>query len=215
MKRTAAWVLEDNESYRRSVVRSLNSAAAVECTAHFRAYAELERAIHAQPSPAIILLDIGLPDRNGLEVIPEILSLLPGVRVVILTVFDDDEKIFRALCAGASGYLLKTDSLDHLEDIILQAVNGGAPMTPSVARKVLALFPRLAPASPAKDNYDLTPREREVLLLMSQGLTKKEIAQAAGLSTHTVNSHLRSVYDKLHVTTNTGAVAKAIRERLV
>lgn len=215
IERASVWIIEDNEVYRRMIGRSLDRGQAARCTGSFGSITEVRRAAGKYPAPDVVLLDIGLPDMNGIEALPDLRRYLETSKILILTVFDDDEKIFRALCAGAMGYLLKTDALDDLESAITQVLSGGAPMTPAVARKVLHLFSRVPSASRAESGYDLTDREREVLQLMSQGLTKKEIANVTGLSTHTVNSHLRNVYEKLHVTTNTGAVAKAIREGLV
>ena len=150
---------------------------------------------------------------DGLQGIQEIKSLAPATHVVMLTVYDDHDKVFKAICAGASGYLLKDASEEAITQAILDVVQGGAPMHPRVARKVLEVFARIAP-QPKKD-YRLSEREHEILTLLAKGLMKKEIAEKLTLSYHTVSNHLRSIYDKLHVHSHSGAVAKALRERLL
>jgi two-component system nitrate/nitrite response regulator NarL len=131
-------------------------------------------------------------------------------------VFDDSDKIFKAVCAGANGYLLKTDSTDAVVNSVRQAAEGGAPMGAEVAERVLKLFAKLANTQRTQaEDYGLSPREKEVLGQMAEGLVNKEIAAVLDVSVHTVTNHIRSIYAKLHVNTNTGAVAKAIREGLV
>jgi DNA-binding NarL/FixJ family response regulator len=130
-------------------------------------------------------------------------------------VFDDADKIFRAVCAGASGYVLKSAGIDQIGAAIRQVMEGGAPITPEVARKVLDAFARIAPVPEMNEDYHLTTRERDILRLMADGLVKKEIGKLLNISVHTVATHLQRVYTKLHVTTNTGAVAKALREGII
>jgi DNA-binding NarL/FixJ family response regulator len=137
---------------------------------------------------------------------------MPGTSLVILTVFEDDDKIFRAICAGASGYLLKTAPVRDIAAAIRDTLDGGSPMNSRVARRVLAMFSSFAPE---QKNYGLTAREKEILQFMVAGHIKKEIADRMSLSVHTVNTHMRHIYEKLHVTTGTGAVAKALQERLL
>ena len=135
----------------------------------------------------------------------------------IVTVFDDADKIFRAVCAGASGYVLKSAGIDRIGEAIRQVMDGGAPMTPEVAKKVLGAFSHIEPVlgRDSTEDYHLTDRERDILRLMADGLLKKEIADSLDISIHTVSSHMRHVYGKLHVSTNTGAVAKALREGII
>lgn len=134
-------------------------------------------------------------------------------QIIILTVFDDQEKVFKAICAGASGYLLKTSPAEAITDGIRDVMNGGAPMNGRIARMVLAMFSKMAP--PLSNDYGLTERERQILNLMVEGLIKKEIADKLDVSFHTVDTHLRNIYTKLQVNTQTGAVAKALREGLI
>ena len=161
--------------------------------------------------PDVVLLDVELPGLNGLEAVKRIKSISPSTRVIMLTVFDDHDKIFKAICAGASGYLLKTSPVEKIIESIREAQDGGAPMTPRVARSVLDMFMRTS--SPHED-YGLTTREQSILELMTKGLIKKEIADRLSVSYHTVDTHLRNIYAKLHVHTRTGAVSKALKERL-
>jgi len=207
----SVWLVEDNETFRNTVARVLNQAPGLECSQHF---CDSETALAALEEGAVadvILLDVELPGLNGIEAVRRIKSLSPSTRVVMLTVFDDHDKIFRAICAGASGYLLKTSPVEKIIESIHEVQAGGAAMTPRVARSVLDMFSRLS--SPRQD-YGLTIREQKILELMTHGLIKKEIADQLDLSYHTVDTHLRNIYTKLHVHTRTGAVSKALKEKL-
>jgi DNA-binding NarL/FixJ family response regulator len=205
------WLVEDNHSFRQTIVRVLKQSQDLDCARHFgNSEAALEELSHGAV-PDVILLDVELPGLNGLEAVKQIRSISPSTRVIMLTVFDDHEKIFKAICAGASGYLLKTSPMEKIIDSVREAYSGGAPMTPQVARSVLDMF--MKNASPHKD-YGLTVREQEILQLITEGLIKKEIADKLTLSYHTVDTHLRNIYTKLHVHTRTGAVSKALKERL-
>ena len=136
----------------------------------------------------------------------------PQAAIIVLTVFEDEDKIFRAICAGASGYLLKTAPVEEIARAIRDALAGGASMNGRIARRVLDMFARFAPT---RGDYGLTPRETQILESMVKGKTKKEIAALLDLSFHTVDTHLRNIYQKLEVNTRTGAVAKALKEKLV
>jgi len=210
---TVVWTIEDNESYRRAIARVVDAAEGLSCPA---AFANCEDALATLGStrepPAVVLLDVGLPGMSGLDAIPLLIAAAPGVRIIVLTVFDDDDKIFRAICAGATGYLLKMSPVEEITAAIREVVSGGSPMNARIARRVLEMFARLAPPP---TNYGLTERERGVLELMTQGLIKKEIASKLSLSIHTVDTHIRNIYEKLHVHTRSGAVAKALKEKLV
>ena len=162
----------------------------------------------------VILLDVGLAGVIGIDGLPILQKLAPQARIIVLTVFDDPDKVFRAICGRASGYLLKSSEPAVIEQAIRDVVAGGAPMSPTVARRVLDLFNRNF-GSPVENDYRLTDRENEVLKLMAEGLIKKEIAAELGVSPHTVHTHLRNIYEKLHVHTRSEAVSKAIREGLV
>ena len=210
------WLVEDNEIYRRGLVRAIDSANGMRCGGEFDCAETALEALNVQPNPDVILLDVGLPGIDGLEALERIRNLSPASRVVILTVFNDSDKIFRAVCSGANGYLLKTASADAVVTAVRQSSEGGAPMGAEVAACVLKLFAKLANTQRTQaEDHGLSPREKEVLAQMAEGLVNKEIAAALDISVHTVTNHIRGIYTKLHVNTNTGAVAKAIREGLV
>jgi DNA-binding NarL/FixJ family response regulator len=210
------WLVEDNEIYRRGLSRAIDSASGMSCGGEFECAETVLEALSTSEAPEVILLDVGLPGMDGLAALEKIRKLSPESRVVILTVFNDSDKIFKAVCSGANGYLLKTASTDAVVTAVRQAAEGGAPMGAEVAERVLTLFATLAKTKRAQaDDYGLSPRETEVLQQMAEGLVNKQIAAALDVSIHTVTNHIRSIYAKLHVNTNTGAVAKAIREGLV
>jgi len=212
-KNVRVCLIEDNDDYRASVAKVARRVAGPDGV---QAFADCEQALEELGDghpPDVILLDIGLPGISGLEGIRRLKKLAPGVRIIMLTSFDDHARVFEAICAGASGYLLKTSPVAELSDAITLAMDGGAPMSPSIARAVLEQFARLS--VPKMDDSLLSPREREVLELMARGRIMKEIATDLSLSYHTVDAHIRSIYEKLHVHTRAGAVAKAYKDRLI
>lgn len=211
-RKICVWLVEDNRTFRDTVARVLNRVAGLECPRQFSNSEDALAALKDGTVPDVLLLDVGLPGMDGIEGVLLMKSVSPATRVVMLTVFDDHDKIFKAVCAGASGYLLKTAPLEKIVESVHEAFSGGAPMTPQVARSVLDLFSRLG--VPQRQGYGLTQREQQILELMTQGLIKKEIAVQLSLSYHTVDTHLRNIYAKLHVSTRTAAVAKALKEGL-
>jgi DNA-binding NarL/FixJ family response regulator len=206
------WIIDDHNSMRSSLSRLLASAQEVTSVETFASCEDALAKLAGGPDPQLLLLDIGLQGMNGLDGIPLIREKAPEASIVVLTVFEDDEKLFRAICAGANGYLLKTQSGQEIIQSVRDALDGGAPMSPRIARRVLGMFAKLAPR---RSDYGLSERERAVLELVVEGLLKKEIAQKMELSIHTVDSHLRRIYEKLHVNSRSGAVRKAVREGLV
>jgi DNA-binding NarL/FixJ family response regulator len=210
------WLIEDNEVFRRNVQRVINGLEEMVCDGSYDSAESTFAALQNNPAPDVILLDVQLPGIDGIAALSKFKEIIPDTRVIILTVFDDAAKIFRAVCAGASGYVLKASGTDKIGESIRQVMRGGAPMTPEVAKKVLDAFANsdLVPGTEGGD-YGLTAREQEILRLLAEGLLKKEIADALSISVNTVSTHLRRVYDKLHVNTNTGAVAKALREGII
>ncbi|TWU64559.1 response regulator [Crateriforma conspicua] len=212
-------LIEDHLEYRRTLSRVIDGTKDMMCIGQFSSIEDAQetfsKARRAKASDIdVILLDVGLPGINGIDGLPILQQMAPQTRIIVLTVFDDPDKVFRAICGRASGYLLKSSEPAVIEQAIRDVVAGGAPMSPTVARRVLDLFNRNFGA-PAENDYRLTDRENEVLKLMADGLIKKEIAAELGVSPHTVHTHLRNIYDKLHVHTRSEAVAKAIREGLV
>lgn len=163
--------------------------------------------------PDVILTDIGLPGMSGIDGIAALRKQFADLPILALTVYDSDDKVFDALCAGASGYLLKNTPPARLLESLQEVASGGAPMSPEVARRVVRLFREFRP--PKEATYHLTPQEHELLKLLADGHHKKTAAQEMGISVHTVSFHLKHVYEKLQVHSKTEAVAKALRERLV
>lgn len=211
--KTSVWLIEDHGDFRKMVAWQINQIEGLDCPRQFSSCEEALAALQTEPRPQIVLCDIGLPGMDGITGIQKIKSISSEIHVIVLTVYDDHDKVFRAICAGASGYLLKNSSEENLAASIKEVLHGGAPMNPRVAKLVLEMFARQN-IPPRPNDYGLTPREKEILELMVNGLIKKEIADKLGISPHTVNNQLRSIYEKLHVHTRGGAVAKALKEKL-
>ena len=205
------WMIEDNHAFRNTVARLLNQTADIRCSRSFPACEDALELLNKGATVDVMLLDVELAGMNGIEGLKQIKAISPGTRVIMLTVFEDHERVFRAICAGASGYLLKASPFDRIVESVHQVMAGGSPMSPRIATSVLEMFTRLV--GPKKD-FGLTEREREVLELMKEGLTKKEIAGRLELSFHTVDDYLRNIYAKLHVHSQAGAVAKAMKHEL-
>ncbi len=162
-------------------------------------------------SADIILMDIDMPGRNGIEGVRLAKAVKPEIRILMFTVFDDDKKIFDAICAGADGYLLKKTPPDRLVEGLKDVYHGGAPMTPSIARKVLEAFPK----KETQQHETLTEKELEILQHLVQGNSYKQVAAWANISIDTVRSHIKHIYAKLHVRSMSQAVAKAIHQKIV
>ncbi len=205
------WMIEDNHAFRNTVTRLLNRTEDIRCTHAFPACEDALALLQTGATVEVVLLDVELSGMNGIDGLKKIKAISPTTRVVMLTVFEDHERVFRAICSGASGYLLKASPFDRIVESVHQVMAGGSPMTPRVATSVLEMFTRMAGP---KTDFGLTEREREVLELMKEGLTKKEIAGRLELSFHTVDDYLRNIYAKLHVHSQAGAVAKAMKHEL-
>lgn len=214
---TAVWIIEDNAAFRRATARALSARGDLKAQEFGRCEDALAK-LAVGERPDVVLLDIGLPGIDGIEGIGRIKQLAADTGIVVLTVFEDDDKIFRAVCAGASGYLLKSEPMATVLSAIDQAVAGGSPMNPRVAKRVLSMFARIAPAQPDKapeEDPGLTEREREVLSLMVEGQGKKEIAAKLELNQHTVDYVTRCIYKKLHVNCIAAAVSRAVKDGIV
>jgi DNA-binding NarL/FixJ family response regulator len=206
------WLVEDNHVFRNTVARALNEVEGMQCSQLFSNAEDALDALLGGAIPDIILLDIGLPGKSGILAASQFKTITPATPIVMLTAFDDGDRIFEAICAGASGYLVKNSPpVERIVDAVHEALQGGAPMTPHVAKMVLDKFAKLS--KPSID-YGLTAREKMVLELMVKGLFKKEIASQLELSYHTVDTHMRNIYTKLHVHTRINAVTKVLQERL-
>jgi DNA-binding NarL/FixJ family response regulator len=164
-----------------------------------------------ETNPDVILMDIQMPNVDGIAGVKVIKTFRPEINIIMQTIFEDDDNVFESIKAGASGYILKKASPEKIAEAIRDAAVGGSPMTPSIANKIL----RYIQQNKVSNDYDLTTREREMLGHLVEGLSYKMIADKCGISFHTVNSHLRKIYEKLHVHSLGEAVSKAIREKLV
>jgi DNA-binding NarL/FixJ family response regulator len=163
--------------------------------------------------PDIALCDLGLPGMSGIEGIRILKERYPQLQLLVLTIYDDDDRIFDALCAGACGYLLKRTSSTKLLEGLREAASGGAPMSPEVASRVIKLFRDIRP--PERADYELTPHENRLLKLLVEGHNYTTAAEELGVSYNTVKFHMRHVYEKLQVHSKSEAVAKALKDRLV
>lgn len=206
------WLVEDNISYRKTLTGLINRSPGLYCPQAFATCEETILMLQTEPFPNVILLDIGLPGMSGIEGIEKFKEITPNTHVLILTVYDDNDKVFNAICAGASGYLLKDSSPEKIVSSIEEVLAGGAPMNMQIARKVLKMFSRF---TPKKKDYGLTEREKEILQFLLTGLTKQQIAEKLFISFHTVNTHLKNIYNKLHVNTRSGAISKVFRENII
>jgi DNA-binding NarL/FixJ family response regulator len=196
-------IVEDEARVRVQLAKLINEAPGFTCQASFSSGEQALREISRQPSD-VVLMDINLPKMSGVECAFRLKKLLPQVQIVMLTVYDDSEQIFKALEMGASGYLLKRTPADEILRAVMDVHRGGAPMSSYIARQVVQSFrKRSNPESP-----DLSPREAEVLALVAKGYINKEIADQLNLRLETVRSYLKSIYDKLHVRSRTEAAMK-------
>jgi DNA-binding NarL/FixJ family response regulator len=205
-------IIEDVREVRESLKVLIGGTKGFACVSSYRTMEEALVGI-AGNRPDVILTDIGLPGMDGVEGTRMLRERLPGVPILALTVYDDDENVFNAICAGASGYLLKNTPPARLLESLQDVADGGAPMSPEVARRVVRLFRTFRP--PRSAAHDLTPQEMALLKLMVEGHHYKTAAHELGISTNTVSFHLKNIYEKLQVHSKTEAVAKALRERLI
>ncbi len=206
-------IIEDLRDVREGLAMLISGTNGFECVGRFRSVEEAVAKLSDFNKPEIILTDIGLPGMDGIEGIRVLREKFADISFLALTVYDDDERIFRALCAGACGYLLKNTQPARLIESLREIAAGGAPMSPEVAIKVVTLFRDFVPPSHA--DYHLTPQEKELLKMIIEGHSYKTAAAALGISYHTVSFHLRNVYEKLQVHSKSEAVTKALREKLV
>jgi DNA-binding NarL/FixJ family response regulator len=205
-------IIEDQRDIRECLTFLINGTEGYSCTGSYRSMEEaLDKIGHQLPD--VVLSDIGLPGMDGIDGARILKERYPNLLLLMLTVYDDDERIFDAMCAGASGYLLKKTPPARLIESLREAVQGGAPMSPEVARRVITLFREIRP--PDRADYELTPHETRLLKLFVEGHNYKTAAAELGVSVNTVNFHVRSIYEKLQVHTRSEAVAKALLNRLV
>jgi DNA-binding NarL/FixJ family response regulator len=205
-------IIEDERQIRECLTLLVNGTEGYVCTGSYRSMEEALDRIPRQP-PDVVLSDIGLPGMSGIEGVRRLKERYPELLVLMLTVYDDDERIFDAMCAGACGYLLKKTPPARLLDSLREVVAGGAPLSPEIARRVITLFRDIRP--PERAEYNLTPHETRLLKLFVEGHNYKTAAAELHVSVNTVNFHVRSIYDKLQVHSRSEAVVKALLNRLV
>ncbi len=205
-------IIEDQREIREALRELINGAEDLECTAGFASMEEALPRIRNQV-PDVFLIDIGLPGMSGVEGLRIIKDRHPGVVLVVLTVFNDDRRILEAICAGASGYLLKSKPAQILIQGIRDAAEGGSPMSPEIAARVIALYRQTRPV--AVEGHDLTPHEVRVLKLLVDGHSYKTAAAELNVTINTISFHMRRIYEKLQVHTKSEAVAKALRNQIV
>jgi DNA-binding NarL/FixJ family response regulator len=205
-------IIEDQREVREGLAVLINGTPGFKCTGNYRTMEDALRVLEKEP-PDVLLTDLGLPLMSGTDGIRILKTRHPNLPILALTVYNDDESIFEALCAGASGYLLKNTPPARLLDSLKEVLSGGAPMSPQVAQRVIRLFREISP--PAKATYHLTQQETELLRLMVEGYNYKAAAARLGITINTVSFHVRNIYEKLQVHSKSEAVAKALRHRLV
>ncbi len=208
----SVWIIEDNEDFRLSLASLINSLPDFICRKSFESCEEAIDSLKRSEPPDIILSDIELPGMSGIEGIEPIKAIDSEIDIVMLTVHDEHDKVFKAISSGASGYLLKTASNEEIVQSLHQVMEGGAPINARIARSVIEMFRTF---KTGEKEYGLSKREEEILDLLVKGLAKPQIAEKIFLSPHTIDFHVRNIYRKLQVHSRQGAVAKAIREKLI
>jgi DNA-binding NarL/FixJ family response regulator len=205
-------IIEDQHEIREGLTALIDGTEGYRCTGSFRSMEEALEQI-GRNLPDVALIDIGLPGMSGIDGTRVLKDRYPNVLVLILTVYDDDDRIFEALCAGACGYLLKKTPSARLLESLREAMNGGAPMTPEIARRAIGLFQRCRP--PRQADYRLTPHEVRLLKMLVQGHNYTSAAAELGVSFSTIAFHMQHIYQKLQVHSKSEAVAKALLNGLV
>jgi DNA-binding NarL/FixJ family response regulator len=204
--------IDDQREIRDGLALLIDATQGYRCVGRYRSMEEALAGI-GPTAPDVALVDIGLPGMSGIEGIRALKERYPTITPLVLTVYGDDHRIFAALCAGACGYLLKKTAPARLLESVREAVEGGSPMSPEVARRVIALFREIRP--PEDADYELTPHETRLLRMMVEGHNYKSAAKEFNVTTHAISFHMRHIYEKLQVHSKSEAVAKALKNRLV
>ena len=213
MKSIKVTIFEDNKHLRESLYYLISGTEGFSCFDTFPDCNDLVFNLK-RAQPDVVLMDIEMPGMNGIEAVKIIKKQFPHIQILMQTIFHDDDNIFNAVCAGASGYILKTTSPEGYMEAIKDVYNGGSPMTGSVARRVLELFQHNNTPKGNTD-YQLTPKEKEILQQLIKGKSYKMIADSVGSSYETVRTHMKNIYSKLHVNSNTEAVLKVLQEKIL
>lgn len=207
-------IFDDNKNIRDAIATLIASNDEMRLAGSFADARDLKQQLETT-KPDVVLMDIDMPYITGIEAVREIRTKFPAIPVMMLTVFDDEDRVFNSIRAGAVGYMLKNTNPVKLLDAIREVHLGGAPMTPSIARKVMELFQHQKTPAAASENYNLSEREKDVLRLLVDGKAYKMISDELGISYETVRTHMKHIYEKLHVASMTEAVAKAIQQKIL
>lgn len=204
-------IIEDNDQFRHGLLQLISGTPGYACIG---AFGDCETALPeiADLEPDVILMDIGLPGMSGIEGVKAIKAEFPEINILMLTIYEDDDKVFESLYAGACGYLLKKTAPAGILEAITEIHSGGAPMSPRIARKVLNVFHEKIPS---EQTAQLSTREHEILQFLVEGLSYKAIGSRLFISPHTVRTHLKNIYEKLHVHSKSEAAVKAVKRRLI
>ena len=206
-------IFEDNTNLRRGLTTLINGSTGFECVGAFGNCDNLIKNI-SDTNPDVVLMDIEMPGMNGIDAVKLLKTQFPQVKVLMETIFEDDEKVFYSICNGAEGYILKNTPPSLILEAIQEIYDGGAPMTPSIASKVLSMF-KSRTAFEKDESYNLTDREMEILKYLTVGMSYRLIAENCFVSIDTVSTHVKNIYKKLQVHSKTEAVAKAIKKNIV
>jgi DNA-binding NarL/FixJ family response regulator len=205
-------IVEDNTKVRESLTALIGGSDGFRCVGSFpNAEAALENV--ASDWPDVVLMDINLPRMSGIECVSKLKALRPTVQIIMVTVYLENEKIFQSLVAGASGYLIKQTPPAQILEAISDVHRGGSPMSSNIARKLVQYVAQVAQVAKPAEKMELSPREHEILSLLAKGYQYKEIAESLAISVETVRTHLRNIYEKLHVRSRTEAVVKFFEQR--
>jgi DNA-binding NarL/FixJ family response regulator len=214
MKDLKVTIFEDNRNLRDGLYQLINGSPGFTCSGAFANCNNLIKDIESS-SPDVILMDIEMPGISGIEAVKIVKSKFPDVKILMETIFDENDKIFQSICNGAEGYILKNTPPVQILAAIKEVYEGGAPMTPSIASKVLKMFKNSPPESGSPEQFNLTDREKEILKCLVEGMSYKMIADTCFISPDTVNGHIKNIYKKLQVHSKSEAVVKAIKGKLV
>jgi DNA-binding NarL/FixJ family response regulator len=207
-------IIEDHKETRQGLEQLINFSQGFTVVGTFANADNIVKQIE-RCQPDIIFMDIQLPGISGIEAVILLRQHFPSIKIVMQTIFENDDKIFASICAGASGYILKSTPPAKYLEAIQEAFNGGAPITPGIALRVLSIFKKLAEAPPKQAYMELSEREKEMLQYLVNGLSYKQIASNCNITYDTVRFHIKNIYSKLHVSSTAEAVAKAIQQRII
>lgn len=213
MKNLRVTIFEDNRNLREGLFQLIDASEGFTCSGAFANCLNIVKNIE-ETSPDVILMDIEMPGISGIEAVKLAKEKFPEVKILMETIFDDNDKIFNSICNGAEGYILKNTPPVQILSAIKEIYEGGAPMTPSIASKVLKMF-KNKPAENASEEFNLTEREKEILKCLVEGMSYKLIAYTCFISIDTVSGHIKNIYKKLQVHSKSEAVAKAIKGKIV